>query len=73
MQTISFSEHISYETMLRKINLDRDILGIVKRRKTSYMGRGPSNVHGRGILPKITVIIRNNTRKRFLEIVATHL
>lgn len=38
MLKISWTEHVSNETVLRRMNADREILGIVKRRKTSYLG-----------------------------------
>ena len=38
MLKISWTEHTSNETVLRRMNADREILGIVKRRKTSYLG-----------------------------------
>ena len=38
MLRISWTEHIKNETVLRRMNADREILGIVKRRKTSYLG-----------------------------------
>ena len=38
MLRISWTEHITNETVLRRMNVDREILGIVKRRKTSYLG-----------------------------------
>ena len=36
MLTISWTKHITNETVLRRTNVDREIL--VKRRKTSYLG-----------------------------------
>ena len=38
MLRISWMEQITNKTVLRRMNVDRENFGIVKRRKTSYLG-----------------------------------
>lgn len=37
MLRISWTEYVTNETVLRKMNINREILGIIIRQKTSYM------------------------------------